>query len=457
MIGRLVILGASGDLTSRYLMPALAQLHQAGRLPEGFEVVGIARKPWLLEDYRRHVAGWLREHAGDVGGSSREALISMLSYRVADAAHADEVVGALGSKQEPFIAYLALPPAAFAPAVESLASLHPPEGSRIVVEKPFGEDIASARALNGLLHRCFPERAVFRIDHFLHKQTVQNVLGLRFANRVFEPLWNAEHVSRVEIVWDESLALEGRASYYDATGALKDMIQNHLLQLLCLVAMEPPGTFGERDFRNRKVDVLRAVATPSLEAIARGSLRGRYVAGKIGDRSLRSYVDEPGVEAGRGTETFAQVTLSVQNGRWAGVPFVLRSGKALAEDRRHIELCFKPVPHLAFGQDSAPRPNVLRMQLDPDRVGLDVSINGPGDPFDLEDVELAVELAPQEIPAYGRLLLDVLQGDPVLSIRDDEAEECWRIVDPIAGAWASGGVPLLDYRAGASGPVPDGL
>jgi glucose-6-phosphate 1-dehydrogenase len=298
---------------------------------------------------------------------------------------------------------------------------------------------------------------VFRIDHFLGKQTIQNILGLRFANRVFEPVWHSNHIHKVEIIWDETLALEGRATYYDATGALKDMIQNHLLQLLCLVGMEPPRSLDERDFRDRKVDVLRAVRRLTPEEVAAWTVRGCYSAGRIGPRAIPAYVEEQGVDAQRGTETFAQVTLMIDNWRWAGVPFSLRSGKALRNERREIAIHFKPVPHLAFEQDAAPWPNVLRLQLDPDRVSLGVNINGPGDPFTLERVELDVTLAPQTPPAYGRLLLDVLRGDPTLFVRDDEAEELWRIVEPILAGWAEKGVPLLEYPAGSDGPETTGI
>jgi glucose-6-phosphate 1-dehydrogenase len=351
------------------------------------------------------------------------------------------------------VAYLALPPAVFAPTIEALAASGLPDGSRLVVEKPFGEDLTSAQALNHLLHRTVPESAVFRVDHFLGMQTVQNILGLRFANRVFEPLWNGQHIASVEIIWDETLTLEGRASYYDAAGALRDMLQNHLLQLLCLVAMEPPPTLDARDLRDHKVGVLRAVRRLTPAAVAAQTVRGRYSAGRIGARVVPAYVEEPGVDPRRGTETFAQVTLAIDNWRWAGVPFTLRSGKALHRERREVAIYFKPVPHLAFGQRTQPQGNVLRLTFDPDRVALGLNINGSGDPFALAPVELDLTLAPQELPAYARLLLDVVRGDPTLSIRDDEAEESWRIVEPILDAWAAGSVPLGEYPAGSTGPA----
>jgi glucose-6-phosphate 1-dehydrogenase len=279
---------------------------------------------------------------------------------------------------------------------------------------------------------------------------VHNVLGLRFANRLFEPLWNREHIDRVEIVWEETLALEGRAGYYDAAGALKDMIQNHLLQLLCLVGMEPPATLRERDLRDRKVELLRAVRGPSPEEAGRQTIRARYSAGRIGDREVPAYAEEEGVDPERGTETFAEVTLTVDNPRWSGVPFVLRSGKALSQDRAEVAIRFRPASHSTFGQQA--EPNVLRLRLEPDSVSLGVNVNGPGDPFVLEKIELSAELAPQGMPAYARLLLDALEGDPTLSIRADEAEESWRIVEPVLRAWEQDRVPLLEYPAGSDGP-----
>jgi glucose-6-phosphate 1-dehydrogenase len=453
MIRRLVIFGATGDLTSRYLLPSLAQLYEAGKLPEGFEILGLGRHEWDTGAFRRHIAERLERSAPPPSAATREAVLAMLQYRRADVTRPREVAAAVARGKTPIVAYLALPPALFAPTIEALAATDLSDDSRMVIEKPFGEDLASAQALNRLLHETFPEHTVFRVDHFLGKQTVQNILGLRFANRLFEPLWNGHHIDRVEITWDETLALEGRASYYDSAGALRDMLQNHLLQLLCLVGMEAPPTLHDRDFRNRKVDLLRAVRRFRPEEVERHTVRARYSAGRIGGRDIPAYVDEGGVDPARGTETFAQVTLLIDNWRWAGVPFVLRSGKALRQERRGIAVHFKPVPHLAFGQREEAWPNVLRLQLDPDRVALDVNLNGPGDPFDLEHVRLETTLAPQDLPAYGRVLLDVLRGDVSLSIRDDETEESWRIVEPILDTWARGRVPLLEYPAGSEGPT----
>lgn len=452
MIHRFAIFGATGDLTARYLLPAIGLLYTSGRLPDRFEILGIAYDDLDTESFRNRIGHALQDKAPQVGISQREAVLSRLHYRQADVRSSEQVAAALDCGPEPIVAYLALPPAFFAPAIRALATHRLPEGSRIVVEKPFGEDLDSARELNRLLHQSFPEEAVFRLDHFLGRQTVQNLLGLRFANRIFEPLWNRTHVERVEIVWDETLALEGRASYYDSTGVLKDMVQNHLLQLVALVAMEAPITLGERDFRDRKADVLRAVRRLTPEEVRCQTLRGRYTAGRVGDRDVASYREEEGVDPLRDTETFAEVVLYIDNWRWADVPFSLRTGKALGVQRKEIAIHFQPVPHLAFGQQEEPSANVLRLQIDPDRMALEININGVGDPFCLEQNELVTELAPAEIPAYGRLLLDVIDGQPTFAIRDDEAEESWKIVEPILEVWKSGGIQLLEYPAGSSGP-----
>jgi len=448
---RFLILGATGDLAGRYLAPALAALHSRGLFPIDRPVLAVGPEDWDSVRFRQHVLERLGRHAGDLPECSRLMVAGAMEYHRANVTDPGQLARLVGDGHDPVILYLALPPKVAGAVIEALAGVRLPADSRIVAEKPFGHDLASARRRNQLLHRSFPERAVFRIDHFHGKQTVQNVLGLRFANRVFEYLWNRDHVERVEITWDETVALEGRAGYYDRSGALKDMVQNHLLQLLCLVAMEAPVSFDERDFRDRKVDVLRAVRRFNPEEVARHTVRARYTAGRVGDRDVPDYADEPGVDPGHRTETFARVTLFIDSWRWAGVPFVLSTGKALAQVRQEIVIHFRPVPHLPFEKQS-PAANVLRLRLNPDRMELGVNINGPGDPFDLERVRMDAELAPQALSAYARLLLDIFDGNAVLSIRGDEAEESWRIVEPILDAWAAGAVPLGEYPAGSTGP-----
>ena len=446
-LARIVILGVTGDLARRYLIPAIASLDEAGRLPRDVDIVGVGRTAIDTAELRRRLAAAIPER-GSNGGS----IVERIRYVRATLDEPDDLRDVIRA-HGPVVVYLALPPAAFEPAIRSIRDIGPPDGSRIVVEKPFGSDLVSARRLNALIHEAFPEDAVYRIDHFLHRQTVQNVLGLRFANRVFEPLWNREHLARIEIRWDETIGAEGRAGYYDRAGALRDMVQNHLLQLACLVGMEPPATLSARDLRDRKVEFLRAVRRLSPQDVAARTVRARYIAGRVGGRAVGAYVDEDGVDPARGTETFAEVTLAVDNWRWADVPFVLRTGKALERDRREIVLVYRDVPHLAFGPRFRPVQNRLRLEINPDRLALDVNVNGAGDPFELEDLEFHAALPAQELSPYSRLLLDVIEGDPVLSIRHDEAEEAWRIVDPIVAAWQADATPITEYRAGSDGPA----
>ena len=450
---RLVILGATGDLTGRYLLTALAEMACTGFLPADLTIVGVAREPWDTARFRAHAAQRLDRHGAHLDRGGRAELVERLSYVVGDVTDPAVLMAAFGPDTGASVAYLALPPAVFAPAIEALASIGLSEGSRVVVEKPFGTDLQSAQALNRLLHRHFPEDAVFRLDHFLGKQTVQNVLGVRFANRLFEPVWNRDHVAGVDIVWDETVALEGRAGYYDHTGALRDVIQNHLLQLMCLVAMERPAGLDAKELRDRKVELLRAVRTPTPTEVSAHTVRARYGAGRIGERRLPDYTAEPGVDPARQTETLAEVTLFVDNDRWQGVPFRLRTGKALAMDRREMAIRFLPLPDGVFGEQADAPLNRLLFQMGPDRMVLDLALNGAGDPFCLEAAALELTLAPQDLSAHARLLVEALEGDPALSIRGDEAEECWRIVEPIVTQWEGGAPPLLSYPAGSPGPT----
>jgi glucose-6-phosphate 1-dehydrogenase len=447
----LVIFGASGDLTARYLVPALAELWTRGALADGLAVLGLARDAWDTDAFRAHLDQRLPASAF-ASADARRAFLQAFDFAPADITSGDEVQRALASARRPLVAYLAIPSHLFAPAVQALGQLPPATVHRIVVEKPFGTDLPSARALNATLHRQFPESAVFRIDHFLGHQTVQNILGLRFGNRLFEPIWNTHHIERMEFVWDETLTAAGRASYYDRAGALRDMLQNHLLQLMALAAMEPPHAFDERAFRNAKAELLSAVRTLDRSEVAARSVRGRYTAGTIAGVPVPAYVAERGVDPSRDTETFAQVTLAVDNWRWAGVPFVLRSGKGLGEDRRLIRVHFKPVPFMPFPEQPDVRPNLLQLELQPDRVSLRINLNGAGDRLLLEPAVLDRTLPEQELSPYARLLLDVLRGDCALAIRGDEVEESWRIMTPVLEAWAAGGVPLREYAAGSSGP-----
>ena len=446
-----LILGGTGDLTGRLLLPALAELSGADQFDVEVEVLAVGREDWTDDAYRNWARARLAEHAPHVPEGTRDRVVERLAYQLGDVTVARELRRALDRLGNPPVIYLALPNTVFLPTLQALEEAGVPERTVLAVEKPFGRDLADARELNAVLHRLAPEEAIFRTDHFLAKQTVLNILGLRFANRLFEPVWNAVHVDRVEIVFDETLALEGRAGYYDTAGALRDMLQNHLLQLLAVVAMEPPQAIDAAGLAGRKADVLRAVR-PSAD-LARDSVRARYTAGTVDGRALPDYVAEEGVQADRGTETYAEFTVTVENWRWSGVPFRLRTGKALGAGRREIAVWFKPVPHLAF-LDEDPEPDVLRLRLDPDGVALDLNLNGVGDPFDLERHSLDIALPRQELSAYGLLLKEMVAGNAALSISDVEAEESWRIVEPILAAWASDEVPLLEYPAGSDGPVP---
>jgi glucose-6-phosphate 1-dehydrogenase len=450
MIDRFVIFGATGDLTARFLLPALAALQAAGKFPAGFEVVCSGRQPLSTEQYREWATGRLDEHGGTSPKAARQAVVAALRYQPADVTDPESVATVIDDDR-PVAVYLALPPALFPTVVTALQQTGLRSGSRLVLEKPFGEDLDSAVRLNRLLAGLLPEQAVFRVDHFLAMTTVQNVLGSRLANRIFEPIWNSAHIEEVAIIWEETLALEGRATYYDGAGALKDMVQNHLLQLLCLVAMEPPLGINERDLRDRKLDVLRAIRPLTEDDVRTRTRRARYTAGRINGHAVPSYVDEDGVDPQRCTETFAEVVLQIDNWRWAGTRFRLRTGKAFGADRKEVAVHFRPVPHVAFGRDEDVRPNVLRFGLEPEGMALDLVGTGPHSRR-LAPVTLTAQTEPARLPAYGQLLLDVLTGDPTLSIRGDEAEQAWRVLTPILTAWEKDLLPMYEYAAGSAGP-----
>jgi glucose-6-phosphate 1-dehydrogenase len=451
LINRLAIFGATGDLTARYLLPAIAALHATGEADDALQVIGAGRDDWSSSQFRDWAAAQLGRHAGDQSATIRAAVASAATYRQADVTDRASVARVIAG-DEPVACYLALPPAVFPSAVSALHDAGLPEGSRIVLEKPFGEDLGSAIELNRLLADTLPEQAVFRVDHFLAMTTVQNLLGTRLANRVFEPIWNSAHIAEIDIVWDESLALEGRAGYYDGVGALKDMLQNHLLQLLCLVAMEPPISLGERDLRDRKVDVLRSVRPPAGDDIPRGTRRGQYTAGRIGDHDVPAYTSEDGVDPAHRTETFAEIELALDNWRWPGTVFRLRTGKALRRDRKEVAIHFRHVPHLPFAHRGDEAPNLLRFGLDPENVSLELTGIGRR-PQTLSPMLLTAQLESPQLPAYGQLLHSVLTGDSALAIRGDEAEESWRVVTPVLEAWAKDAVPLRYYPAGSDGPA----
>ncbi len=446
----LVILGASGDLTQRLLLPGLGTL-LAAEPERDVELVGAAvdaqdEATWreLVRD-RLCEGGASPQVAQRVAGRSRYEQVDLL-----DAGALESFLTCLGDGV--VVLYFALPPAVTAQICVLLASMDLPATWRFGLEKPFGTDLSSAQQLNQVLHRFADESQIFRIDHFLGKGSVLNLLGFRFANRIFQPVWNATHIECVEIAFDETLALEGRAGYYDKAGALADMIQSHLLLVCALVAMEDPARIDSLEFRDLLIHVLRAMRLWGDDP--RGSSRrARYTAGQIDGRDILDYVAEPGVDASRGTETLAEVTVGIANARWAGVPFTLRSGKAVGHGRRQIVVQFRPVNHLPAG--FSPRPPLgdrLVIDMNPERVTLEITTNGEGDVFSLERTTMSADLGPSTLRPYGEILAHIMDGDPILSVRGDMAEECWRIVEPVVAAWRAGDVPLEEYAAGSQCP-----
>jgi glucose-6-phosphate 1-dehydrogenase len=450
MIERIVLFGASGDLAGRMLMPAIAQLAQAALLPSGLTVVGSANTDWSTEDFRDHMSGELGQHASDVAPTARDAVVRMLSYQPADVSRPEDVRRVVGEERKDTLVYLALPTGLLEAVLPALATAALRPSEAVAIEKPFGSDLASARRLNEILRTQMPEPTIFRVDHFLSSELVLRVVALRFLNRVFEPTWNAVHVERVDISWLESLTLEGRASYYDDAGALKDMVQNHLMEALALVLMEQPARLDSDSFRGTRVAALRSVAAPTAESVRGNTVRARYGAGKIGSRQVPSYVDEPGVNPSRNTETYASVTLEVDSARWAGVPFTLRSGKAMAEDSGEIAVHFRSLPGSLADRWPGIEPNVLRLGLMQPYVRLSMTLNAPGP--EVESRELELHSAPLQRAPYANLLLEMLHGDATLFIRGDEAEEAWRIIDPVMEGWTAGDVPMQTYPAGGTPP-----
>jgi glucose-6-phosphate 1-dehydrogenase len=445
-----MVLGGSGDLTGRLLLPALAALAQRGELAEDLAVLAVSQQPWDDAACREWARRRLCAHAGDLPGEAHEQVVARLGHLHGDVASAADLRTALDRVDGVPVVYLALPNIAFRPTLEALAAAGLPDGARVVVEKPFGRDLDDARRLNALLADLVGEDAVYRVDYFLAEPIALQVLGLRFANRVLAAVWDADSIAGVDIVYDETLGLEGRAGYYDTAGALRDMLQNHLLQLLALVAMEPPASFDAAVLQAARADVLRAVRPPA--APATGSARSRYTAGTVAGRPLPDYTAEDGVDPERGTETCAEVTLSVDTARWAGVPFRLRSGKALGTGRQEIVVRFRPVTDSPF-RGAAPEPDVLRLAFAPARTALQLSVNGVSGPFELGPTLLTATSGPPAVPPYALVLSDVLSGAARLSVSAAEAEEQWRIVAPVLAAWAAGEVPLQEYPAGSDGPV----
>jgi glucose-6-phosphate 1-dehydrogenase len=443
----LAILGASGDLAGRLLQPALGELLTEER-DRRIRLIGAGSSAMDADAWRARVADAFGPDAADALG--RVDLGPFLEVDASTAAGIREIVAA--ASDGPLVLYFAVPPAVTAAACASLEPGDLPPGTMLALEKPFGTDEQSAHRLNDTLQRLVPETQIFRVDHFLGRSTVLNVIGSRAANRLLEPIWSHRDIASIGIRYDESLGLEGRAGYYDGAGAMIDMIQSHLLQVLAIVAMELPATVHEIDLRDATAAVLRATHLWSDDPAA-SSRRARYTAGTVEGRRMPSYVDEPGVDPSRGTETLAEIQCEVRTARWAGVPITLRSGKALGNPAREIVVHLKPVRHVPGGLSGEAPGDVLRFSLGPDVFSVELNVNGGDDPFRLHRATLEADLGLGAQRAYAEVLAGILDADATLAVRGDAAEQCWRIIAPVREAWARGDVPLEEYEAGSAGPA----
>jgi glucose-6-phosphate 1-dehydrogenase len=463
----LVIFGASGDLTKRKLFPALYSLAFRRLLPEKFAVVGIARTEETDDEFRERMKEAVQKYARDeFRDDVWDALADGMRYLTADFsddAALDRLVGIVNELDEERgtagnrVYYLAIPPTAFEPVVKVIGKHRTATGgwTRLIVEKPFGHNLASARELNAAIEKTFDENEVFRIDHYLGKETVQNMLALRFANGIFEPIWNRQFVDHVQITVAESIGIENRAGYYEQAGAIRDIFQNHLLQLLAITAMEPPIDFTADAVRNEKVKVLRAMHTPGPKSVVRGQYGRGYVEGE----EVVGYREEEGVDPRSMTETYVAAKLYVDNWRWADTPFYVRMGKRLPRRETTIAIEFKRAPHPPFEELAAEglRPNVLLVHVQPDEgVSLAIGAKVPGQGMTIRTVHMdflyggAFRTGLPE--AYERLILDAMLGDATLFTRIDEVEEQWSLVDAIVAAWARDRPAFPNYAAGTWGP-----
>ena len=445
----LLILGAGGDLTKRLLLPGLATLLRV-ESDRDVVVVGSDRRDLDQDEWRQVVTEAF--DSVDLAEETSRRIVGASSYVRADVLDKGQLGNLVGGLGGPLVIYFALPPQVTAKLCDLLAEIELPPRTRLALEKPFGYDEASARELNEQLRKVVPEDHIHRIDHFLGTSTVLNLLGLRFANRMFAPVWSAEDIERVEIFYDEDLALEGRAGYYDRAGALVDMLQSHLLVVLAVFAMENPATVEAVELRDMVAQALRATRVWEDDP-THSSRRARYTAGRVGGEDVPSYVDEEGVDPARDTETLAEVAVEIRNRRWAGVPFLLRSGKALGGRRKEVLVHFRETRHVPDGFAGTVGPDALRIRFHPESISLSLTMNGPGNPFELELTTFEADLADPSMEPYGEVLGGVLDGDPTLSIRGDVSERCWAIVGEVLDAWRSGSVPLDEYVAGSAGPA----
>jgi len=470
----LIIFGGTGDLAKRKLLPAIYNIAHEGALPERFNLVGISRGQLSDDEYRETAGEAIRAFSRTPPDEAvLEGLLSGLRY-IAGTFDDPQVYEALVRTLAELDAqageatarcfYVSTAPAFFPVIVEALGA-HGLNAStdeapvRIVIEKPFGTSLPEARELNRGVLEVFEEQQVFRIDHYLGKETVQNMLAIRFANGMFEPLWNRNYIDHVQITAAEDLGIGTRAGYYDTAGALRDLVQNHMLQLLTLLCMEPPVAFSADAVRDEKVKVLHAIKTPvEIDAI---SVRAQYVGGAVAGTGVPGYLEEAGVPASSTTETYIALRLEIDNWRWAGVPFYLRTGKRLARRVTEIAVMLKPVPHLAFGGQDV-KPNVLVLTMQPNEgVSLSIGAKLPGTRMTIRPVKMeflyGTAFLSQSPEAYERLILDAMRGDATLFTRNDEVEAQWRICDPILAAWADAEagdpIELPTYPAGSNGPA----
>jgi glucose-6-phosphate 1-dehydrogenase len=466
----MVIFGASGDLTGRKILPALARLADRGVLDDGFTVIGVARTEWSDEEFRSHVT----ESTPDAGPKWR-ALTGRFKYVTGEYDHpdtfdqlkthldeADKVDGTDGNR----LYYLATIPSVFGLVAQALAThgcSGPGEGgtfARVVVEKPFGRNLDSALELNNQMQAAFEEHQIYRIDHYMGKETVQNVLALRFANAIFEPIWNRRYIEQVQVTVAESLGVEHRGGFYETAGALRDIVQNHVMQVLALTLMESPTSTDADRVRDEKVKLLRAIYIPSPDEAVDKSVRGQYSAGTIDGQDVPGYRQEDDVAPDSQTETYLALRLRVDNWRWAGVPIYVRTGKRLPARVTEVALTFRQVPFLLFDHRTSRdlRPNTLILRIQPDEgISLEFGAKVPGEKFHIRSV--AMDFSYDEAFAgsdaadgYERLIHDAMVGDATLFIRSDEVDQAWRIVDPYLQAWSEPGGALHLYPAGTWGP-----
>jgi glucose-6-phosphate 1-dehydrogenase len=482
----IVIFGASGDLTKRKLIPSLYYLHRQKMMPEKFAVLGISRSEYTDDAFRGHLTEFASGHEKDFDKAAWDAFIGHVHYHAADstvAEHYDGIKKRINELQakhhtgENLLLYLSMAPHLYDPTIVNIGAAGMiTEGKawcsinresrpwqRIIVEKPFGHDMDSAAHLNRVLGRVFEEEAIYRIDHYLGKETIQNLMVLRFANSVFEPIWNRDYIDHVQVTATETVGVEGRGGYYDSPsgGAMRDMVQSHLLQVLAVVAMEPPVSMSADDIRVEKTKVLKAARAPRAEDVPHIAVRGQYGAGQINGKMIPAYRSEKGVAADSQTDTYAAMQLMIDTWRWGGVPFYLRSGKAMARKLTEIVIYFKPTPHALFREQAAGgalKPNHIVINVQPDE-GVLLRFEGkvPGQGMKIKSVVMDFDYVKQfkatPPEAYATLLLDAMRGDQTLYKHKDEIEHAWRCVQPILDHWKSHPQDdLPNYNAGTWGP-----